>query len=382
MNNKILSAALPFAFMFSLLAFHALNSEAQRSAKIKTGKASIIKEDWGEAGGKKVSLYTLTNNKGDEVKISNYGGTITSWVTMDKAGTKSNIVIGHDSLKSYLSGSSFFGSTVGRYANRIGNAQFTLDGITYKLTANNGKNQLHGGAKGFDKVVWDASAVVASVPSLTLNYFSKDGEEGFPGNCTVSVKFTLSDKNELQITYDAETDKPTHVNLTNHSYFNLTGDVNNTIRNNTLMIDAYTYTPVDNTLIPTGEIMPVKGTPLDFTTPRAVGERIDSLRGGYDHNFVLNKKGNSLQRAAVVYDSLSGRKMEVFTTEPGVQLYTANGFNGRLLNRDGKPLKKHAALCLETQHFPDTPNKPGFPSTILRPGKRYHSVTTYKVSLM
>ena len=377
MNNKMQSAALPFAFMLSLLVLHAFSSEAKPGTK-----AGIVKEDWGVTDGKKVSLYTLTNSKGDEVKISNYGGTITSWITVDRAGNKSNIVIGHDSLKSYLSGLTFFGSTVGRYANRIGNAQFTLDGITYKLTANNGKNHIHGGAKGFDKVVWDANPVSASVPSLTLNYSSKDGEEGFPGNLKVSVKFTLSDKDELQITYDAETDKATHVNLTNHSYFNLTGDVNNTIRNNTLTIDANNFTPVDNTLIPTGEIVPVRGTPLDFTTPHTVGERIDSLRAGYDHNFVLNKKRNLLQRAAVVYDSLSGRKMEVFTTEPGVQFYTANGLNGRLQNRDGKPLKKHAALCLETQHFPDTPNKPGFPSTILRPGKKYHSMTTYRVSLM
>ena len=313
MNNKIISATLPFTFMFSLLALFSFSGEA---------KPGVVKEDWGETGGKKVSLFTLTNKKGSEVKITNYGATITSWVTLDKTGNKSNIVIGFDSLKNYLSGSAFFGATVGRYGNRIGNAQFILDGITYKLTANNGKNQLHGGAKGFDKVVWDASPISASVPSLTLNYFSKDGEEGFPGNCRASVKFTLSDKDELQITYDAETDKATPINLTNHSYFNLTGDVNNTIRNNTLMIDAANYTPVDNTSIPTGEIVPVKGTPFDFTTSHAISDRIDSLRGGYDHNFVLNKKGSSLQRAAVVYDSLSGRKMEVFTTEPGIQFYT------------------------------------------------------------
>ncbi|MGI8638037.1 MAG: aldose epimerase family protein, partial [Segetibacter sp.] len=264
---------------------------------------------------------------------------------------------------------------------RIANAKFTLDGKTYNLAANNGKNSLHGGLKGFDKVVWDAAPIDDNTPSVTLNYLSKDGEEGYPGNLKVSVKFTLSDDNELKIEYNAETDKATPVNLTNHSYFNLTGDVSNTILNNVLMIDADRYTPVDTSLIPTGELKPVKGTPFDFTTPHKVGERIDQVKGGYDHNFVLNKKGNSLEKVASVTDSISGRKMEVYTTQPGLQFYSGNFLDGSIKTDDGKPINQHDALCLETQHFPNSPNQPSFPSTILKPGEKYHTETMYKVSV-
>ncbi len=339
----------------------------------------ITKNDWGETDGKKVFLFTLTNKNGVQVKISNYGGTITSWTVPGKNGSKSSIVLGFDSLAGYLAKPPYFGATIGRYGNRIANGKFKIGDSTYILATNNGKNHLHGGIKGFDKVVWDADEMVDSVPSLTLNYLSKDGEEGYPGNLKVQVHFTLSDNNELQIEYNAETDKPTPVNLTNHSYFNLTGDVSHTILDHELMISADYYTPVDTSLIPTGEIKSVKGTLFDFTSPHKIGERIDSVKGGYDHNFVLNRKDSSLQLVAVLSDSLSGRKLEVSTTEPGLQFYTGNFLDGSIKTSGDKAINKHTALCLETQHWPDSPNKPNFPSTILEPGKTYHSVTKYKI---
>lgn len=357
-------------------------AETTDSTTVKKG--GIMTTDWGETDGKKVSLYTLTNKNGVQVKITNYGGIVTSWITPDKNGAKSDIVLGFDSLQGYLSKPPYFGAIIGRYGNRIGKAQFKLDGNTYKLAANNGVNSLHGGEKGFDKVVWDATASSDNT-SLTLNYLSKDGEEGFPGNLKVTVTYTLTDDDELLIQYDAETDKATPVNLTNHSYFNLTGDVSNTILNHTVWIDADKFTPVDNTLIPTGELKPVKGTPFDFTTPHRIGERIESVPGaapgGYDHNFVLNNQGNSLKLVAYVTDSVSGRKLEVFTTEPGLQFYTGNFLNGSIISRDGKAINKNSAFCLETQHYPDSPNKPDFPSVILNPGDKYHTETKYKVSV-
>lgn len=351
------------------------------STTTTTMKTGIQQADWGESDGKKVYLYTLTNKNGEQVQISNYGGTITSWVTPDNKGNKSSIVLGFNELKGYLAHPPFFGATVGRYGNRIANAKFTLNGKTYKLAANDGKNSLHGGLKGFDKMVWDAAPLADNTPSLTLNHLSKDGEEGYPGNLKVSITFSLSDDNELKIDYNAETDKATPVNLTNHSYFNLTGDPRNTILNHSVMIDADRYTPVDATLIPTGELKPVKGTPFDFTTAHKVGERIDQVKGGYDHNFVLNKTGTSVSKAATVTDSISGRRLEVYTDQPGIQFYTGNFLDASIKTDDGTPIPKNGALCLETQHFPDSPNKPAFPSTILKPGEKYHTTTTYKVSL-
>jgi len=345
-------------------------------------KPGITKAEWGEADGKKVYLFTLVNNKGTEVKISNYGGIVTSFITEDKNGKPSNIVVGFDSLASYLQKPPYFGALIGRYGNRIGDAAFTLNGTAYTLAANNGKNHLHGGLKGFDKVVWDATVVNDSLPQLTLAYVSKDGEEGYPGNLKVLVQYSLTDNNELKIEYNAETDKATPLNLTNHSYFNLSGDVSSTILNHSLQIDADRYTPVDTTLIPTGELKPVKGTPFDFTTAQRIGSRIDSVPGGYDHNWVLNRKdSSSIQLVATLRDSLSGRKLEVFTTQPGLQFYSGNFLDGKFVNRDGKTLLIHTALCLETQHYPDSPNKPGFPSTILQPGQQYHQVTLYKISV-
>ena len=348
----------------------------------KSATSGITKAEWGEVDGKKVYLYTLVNNKGTEVKISNYGGIVTSFITEDKFGKRSNIVIGFDSLSGYLQKPPYFGALIGRSANRIGDATFSLNGASYHLAANNGKNHLHGGLKGFDKVVWEDTVVNDSFPQLTLSYFSKDGEEGYPGNLKVLVQYTLTDDNELKIEYTAETDKATPVNHTNHSSFNLSGDVSNTILDHTLQIDADKYTPVDTTLIPTGELKPVKETAFDFTTPQRIGSRIDSVKGGYDHNWVLNRKdSSSIQLVATLSDPSSGRALEVFTTQPGLQFYTGNFLDGRFTNRDGKPITIHTALCLETQHFPDSPNKPVFPSTILQPGQQYHQITLYKISI-
>jgi aldose 1-epimerase len=358
-----------------------LSCNDNKSAETEITKAGIVKSDWGIADGKQVYLFTLANRKGEQVKISNYGGTITSWVMPDKNGNRSSIVLGFDSLSGYLAKPPYFGATVGRYGNRIANGKFKIGNTEYTLAVNNGKNSLHGGLKGFDKVVWDADPLIDSVPSLTLNYLSKDGEEGYPGNLKVSVKFSLSDDDGLTIEYNAETDKPTPINLTNHSYFNLTGDVSNTILDDRLMINADHYTPVDSSLIPTGEIKPVAGTPFDFTKPQKIGAKIDQVKGGYDHNFVLNRTDSSLQLEVTLSDSLSGRKLEVYTTQPGIQFYTGNFLNGSIRTSSGKPINQHAALCLETQHFPDSPNEPSFPSTLLKPGEKYHTVTEYKVSL-
>lgn len=343
--------------------------------------AAVTKKDWGEVDGKKVDLYILANKNGDTVCITNYGGIVTSWVSPDKSGTNSSIVIGFDSLSSYLQQPPYFGALVGRYGNRIAKATFKIGDSAYHLAANNGPNSLHGGIKGFDKVVWDASIADSAQPSLTLKYVSKDGEEGYPGNLDVTVVYTLSDDNGLKIEYTATTDKPTPVNLTNHSYFNLTGTVANTILDHSLQIDAAKYTPVDATLIPTGELKDVKGNPFDFTAAKKIGQDIDAVPGGYDHNFVLNRKDSSLQKVATLSDSASGRQLEVYTTEPGLQFYTGNFLDGKFTNHDGKPLLIHTALCMETQHFPDSPNQPDFPTTILQPGQTYHTVTEYKLSV-
>lgn len=342
----------------------------------------VTKIAWGQADGKEVNLYTLTNANGVQVKITNYGGTVTSWVTPDKNGHKSNVVVGFDSLSGYLAKPPYFGAIIGRYGNRIAKGIFKIDTSTYHLAVNNGENHLHGGNKGFDKVVWEATPATDSTASLTLTYLSKDGEEGYPGNLKVTVVYTLTDADELQIDYSAETDKTTVVNLTNHSYFNLTGDISNAILNHVLQINADKYTPVDKGLIPTGVVEDVKGTPFDFLQPHKVGERIAAVEGGYDHNFVLNRKGNDVELAATLIDSISGRKLEVFTTEPGLQFYSGNFLDGTFKTTTGTPINLHTALCLETQHFPDSPNKPGFPSVILKPGEKYHTVTKYKISLL
>lgn len=339
----------------------------------------ITRENWGEADGKQVYLFTLTNAGGNQVKITNYGATVTSWIVPDKEGNKADIMLGFDSLKNYLAGTPYFGAIVGRYGNRIAKGKFTLNDTTYTLATNNGANHLHGGVKGFDKVVWDAEAD-STGNTLILRYFSKDGEEGYPGNLTSIVRYTWNDQDELVIGYELETDKPTPVNLTNHAYFNLTGDVSNKILDHVLTIHGDHYTPVDETSIPTGEIKAVAGTPFDFTSPEKIGLRIDQVPGGYDHNYVL-RESDSLRLAAVLYDPSTGRNIDTYTTEPGIQFYTGNYLDGSVTSRDGKAINKHTGLCLETQHFPDSPNQPSFPSTILNPGKKYTSTTKYSFTV-
>jgi aldose 1-epimerase len=370
--------------LISALGLTACNNAETKSAdgdSTATSKGSITQKNWGTWAGKPVMLYTLTNKNGMQVSITNYGGTITQWLTPDKNGAKSSIVIGFDSLGGYLQKPPYFGALIGRYGNRIGKGTFKIGNTTYKLATNNAPNHLHGGNIGFDKVVWDATPATDSSAALTLNYISNDSEEGYPGTLNVTVKYMLTDDDELTIDYTATTDKATPVNLTNHAYFNLTGDVNNTILDHKLQIDADSMTPVDATLIPTGEIKSVKGTPFDFTTPTKIGARINAVEGGYDHNWVLNNRNGQMAKVATLTDSISGRKLEVFTVEPGLQFYTGNFLDGKFINRDGKPIKIHTALCLETQHFPDSPNKPKFPNTILQPGERYHTTTRYKVSV-
>lgn len=375
------------AVIISLIMTACNNSEEKKEAPVTetTTKAGITRSDFGNVDNKPVYLYTLTNAKGDQVKITNYGGIVTSWVSPDKNGKKTSIVLGFDSLSNYLAPHPYFGALVGRYGNRIAKGKFKIGNESYTLATNNGANHLHGGIKGFDKQVWDASVANDAVPALSLSYTSKDMEEGYPGNLKVNVTYTLTDDDGLQIEYNAETDKPTVVNLTNHSYFNLTGDpANTTILDHKMTARADYYTPVDTTLIPTGELKAVKGTPFDFTVPEKIGARIAQVGGnpgGYDHNLVLNRTDSSLQLVVTVTDSVSGRKLEVFTTQPGVQFYTGNFLNGTVKGSDGKPFNKNCAFCLETQHFPDSPNQPKFPTTLLKPGEKYHSVTKYRLSV-
>jgi aldose 1-epimerase len=342
---------------------------------------------FGHVDGKDVFLYTLRNASGMEARITNYGGIVVSLTTPDRSKKQGDIVLGYDSLSSYLTGKSYFGAIVGRYGNRIGKARFTLDGKEYTLNVNDGANTLHGGMKGFDKVVWDVDeSTPATQPVLSLSYLSKDGEEGYPGNLKASVVYTLTDSNELRIDYAATTDKPTVLNLTHHSYFNLAGAGSGDILSHQVMLNADGFTPVDAGLITTGEIRPVAGTPMDFRTPAAVGSRIGAsdeqlrLGRGYDHNWVLNRTGEGLSLAARVTESTSGRVMEVWTTQPGVQFYTGNFLDGTAIGKGGKPYAYRTGLCLETQHFPDSPNKPSFPTTVLSPGEKFSSTTIYKFS--
>jgi aldose 1-epimerase len=337
-------------------------------------------QPYGRVDNNDVLQYTLTNSKGMVVKIINYGGIITDVMTPDRNGNSGNVVLGYDSLSGYLQkGNPYFGALVGRYANRLAKAKFALDGKTYTLAANNNGNALHGGLKGFDKVIWNAKQ---SGNTLTLTYNSKDGEEGYPGNLNAKVEYTLTDDNELKIDYTATSDKPTPVNLTNHTYWNLSAGKSRTIEDHVLALNADKYTIVNDNLIPTGKHPAVKGTPMDFTTPKRIGKELGSVKGGYDHNYVLNKSGNEESLAATVYDSASGRYMEVHTTQPGIQFYTGNFLDGKLTGaRSGATYGQHAALCLETQHFPDSPNQPSFPTTILKPGETYHQTTIYKFSV-
>lgn len=353
-------------------------SKEEQPATLQSG---ISKQAWGQANGQPVDLYTLRNASGTVVSITNYGGIVTSFLAKDKKDSVASIVVGFDSIGPYLQSPPYFGSIIGRYGNRIGAGKFSIGDKNYTLATNNGANHLHGGVVGFDKVIWTAAPVVDSIPSLTLSYLSKDGEEGYPGNLQVTVTYSLTDDNGLRIQYEATTDQPTPVNLTNHSYFNLTGDTKETIFNHQLQLNADAYTPVDNGLIPTGEIRQVAGTAFDFRSPMAIGSRIDSVEGGYDHNYVLNNAEGTLKKVAHLSEPVSGRFLEVWTTEPGIQFYSGNFLDGKFINHTGTPVQLHTALCLETQHFPDSPNKKEFPSTILEPGKKYVTETVYKVGV-
>jgi aldose 1-epimerase len=355
-------------------------SGLQAEAKSKMQKQSFGKSE----DGQQVDLYILTNKNGMEAAITNYGGTVVSLMVPDRNGKRDDVVLGYDTLDGYATGKAYIGATVGRYANRIAHATFTLDGITYKLAKNDGDNHLHGG---FNKRVWTARDVSSNAgQALELTYLSKDGEEGFPGNLPVKVVYTLTDKNELKIDYSATTDKDTVLNLTNHAYFNLAGQGNGDILQQQIMIKADRFTPIDAVSIPTGELRSVKGTPFDFTTAMAIGARIDQddqqlkMGNGYDHNWVLNnEKTGSLFLAAQAYDPHSGRVLEVLTTQPGIQLYTGNFLDG-IHGKDGKVYNRRYAFCLETQHFPDSPNHPNFPTAELKPGQHFESTTVYKFS--
>jgi len=371
---------LRWILAISLLCLVLLNISCTTEHKTLT----IKKEKFGMVDGKQADLYTLTNAKGMVVKITNYGGIIQTLTAPDRNGRYEDVVLGYDSLEQYVNNSPYFGAIIGRYGNRIARGRFTLNGVEYKLATNNGVNHLHGGIKGFDKVLWQAKPVKTdSTVGLELTYLSKDGEEGYPGNLNVKVIYTLNNDNALKIEYFATTDKPTPVNLTNHSYFNLTV-CKRDVLGHELWINADHFLPVDSTLIPTGEIRPVDGTPFDFRQPTAIGARINAndeqikFGGGYDHCWVLNDWDKKLKRQISVYEPTTGRYMEIFTDQPGVQFYSGNFLDGSIKGKKGIVYKHRYALVLESQHFPDSPNHPNFPSTILEPGETYHTVTVIK----
>ena len=372
-----------FTIAFSSLMLGSLFTGCNQSPE-KTKEIVVMengnKKVFGTIGQDTVYAFTLQNGKGMKAVVSNYGGTLLELWTPDKSGAAGDVILGFDSLGGYLQKTNpYFGAIVGRYANRIANAKFTIDGKQYTLAPNDHGNTLHGGLKGFDKVIWAVDQVNDS--SVALSYTSPDGEEGFPGSLTVKVVYTVTGEDGLKIDYTAQTDKKTPVNLTNHAYFNLSAGKDSTILQEELTLHASKYTPVNAGLIPTGQLAPVQHTPMDFTKAKKVGKDIDQVKGGYDHNFVIDKKDSGMALAASVYDEGSGRFMEVWTTQPGIQFYTGNFLDGTLTGRDGKKIVQHGALCLETQHFPDSPNQPSFPGAILEPGQTYHHTTIYKFSV-
>ncbi|MGH7581780.1 MAG: aldose epimerase family protein [Gemmatimonadales bacterium] len=354
-----------------------------------TGASSVSQAPFGALpDGDSVSLFTLTNPHGMEVRITNYGGIIVSLKVPDRTGALGDVVLGYDSLAGYVANPEYFGAVVGRYGNRIAKGRFTIDGTTYRLATNNGPNALHGGLKGFDKVVWHAAPFKHdSEVGVVLTHVSPDGDQGYPGTLNATITYTLLPTNALQVDYAATTDKPTPINLTQHSYFNLAGAGNGDILHTVLTINADRYTPVDSTLIPTGQLAPVAGTPFDFRTPTVIGARINDSNqqlkyaGGYDHNFVLDRTGTGLVVAARAVDSTSGRALTVSTTQPGVQFYTGNFLDGTITGKGGHVYQRRYAFCLETQHFPDSPNHPNFPSAILRPGEKYQTRTVFAFSV-
>ncbi|MCX2740295.1 aldose epimerase family protein [Pontibacter anaerobius] len=342
----------------------------------------IKKDIFGTApDGQQVYLYTLSNRHGVTVTITNYGAIVTSFITPDRHGEMGHVVAGFDKLEGYIPNNPHFGGIVGRFANRIAQGKFTLDGQEYTLAANDAPHHLHGGNTGFDRVVWQAEELPEH-NALQLSYLSPDGEEGYPGNLTATVVYTLTDADELRIDYSATTDKATPVNLTNHSYFNLSAGKSDSIEGHIIQINASKYTPVDETFIPTCELAEVAGTMLDLREPQPIGKHLHKMTGGgYDNNYVLHHNTERLTKAAEVYEPVSGRVLEVYTTQPGIQFYTGNFLDGSLTGRNGNRYVKHYAFCLETQHFPDSPNQPQFPSAILRPGETYRESTIYKLSV-
>jgi aldose 1-epimerase len=380
MNFSTFFMAIRITMLATLMLFSFIATDARPSVT----KASFGKMPDGAA----VDIYTLTNSKGMEARVIAYGGEIVSLKTPDRNGRFDDVVLGYDTLEAYLAEKTYIGALIGRYGNRIAKGKFTLNGKEYSLARNNGENHLHGGLKGFDKVVWTVgkTSTDKNGASIVLTYFSKDGEEGYPGNLTVKVVYTVTENNELKIDYFATADKDTVVNLTQHSYFNLAGPASQDILNHVLYINADKFTPTDATSIPTGFLQPVKGTPMDFNIPTAIGRRIEQddrqLKWalGYDHNWVLNKGGTEPSLAARVTEPTSGRVMEVLTTEPGIQFYSGNYLDGTETGKGSRVHKKRLAFCLETQHYPDSPNHPDFPTTVLKKGQKYATTTIYRFS--
>ena len=355
----------------------------------KENLVTISKEVYGTtADSIAVDKYTLKNEKGMEIDIITYGGIITKWTAPDKNNNYQDIVLGYNNLQEYEKATPYFGAIIGRYGNRIAKVKFSIDGVEYTLATNDGSNHLHGGVKGFDKVVWTANEVLTdSTASIVLTYLSKDLEEGYPGNLTSKVTYTLTNNNELLVDYEATTDKKTIVNLTQHSYFNLSGDFSKTILDHEIAINADKLVPVDATLIPTGELTGVTNTPFDFRIAKAIGKDIgvkdeQLTRGlGYDHCWVLNNQNEGVRLAASAYEKESGRLLEIFSDEPGIQLYTGNFLDGTLPNKQGGTYAHRTGFCLETQHYPDSPNQKAFPSVVLNPGETYKSKTSFKFSV-
>jgi aldose 1-epimerase len=380
-----------FCILLILISISSCQTQTANNKVQKSEQNSITKSEFGKMpDGTSVYLYTLRNTQSMEVRISDYGGIITHWAAPDNKGRYEDIVLGYDSLDGYLKATPYFGAIVGRYGNRISKGKFILDGQTYHLATNNGQNHLHGGLQGFDKVVWTATIVDSEIPTLKLSYLSKDGEEGYPGNLQVEVIYSLQEDNSLKIDYQATTDKTTIVNLTNHTYFNLSGDVKGDILNHEITLNADYFLPVDSTLIPTGELKSVKASAFNFLQSKPIGKEINDTENeqirygkGYDHSWVLNpsKEKSAMNFVATVLEPISGRVLEVFTMEPATQFYTGNFLDGTIIGKKGIVYKKRYGFCLETQHYPDSPNQKNFPSTVLKPNEVYKTSTIYKLSV-
>jgi aldose 1-epimerase len=379
------AAGLAAAFLFSTILVGCQSAQPRSEAGVKSEKKAVLnveKTSYGKLpDGRPVDLYTLTNANGLRARLTTYGAITVSFETPDRNGQLADITLGYDTLDGWLTNTSYFGATVGRYANRIAKGKFTLDGQVYTLATNNGENSLHGGIKGYDKVLWQGEPVkTADAVGVKFTYLSKDGEEGYPGNLKVAATYTLNNANEYKVEFSATTDKPTVVNLAHHTYWNLHGNAASSILSHELTLVADKFTPVDAGLIPTGELKPVAGTPMDFTKPAVIGARIAQVDGGYDHNWVLNNQTGKIALAARVYEPKTGRVLEISTDQPGIQFYAGNFLDGTVKGKGGIAYPKNYGMCLETQHYPDSPNHPEFPSVVLRPGQTYKHVMIHKFS--